>query len=86
MNSIGDIITVPDAVNEDTDVPAIVTAVADDGTVSVTVFGSSDVVEKRTGVSTETDDSEVYEESTPIAEPAATGSRRASAATIEGEK
>jgi hypothetical protein len=80
-NSIGDIITVPDSVKPDTEVPAIVTAVAEDGsTVNVTVFGNSDVVEKRV-VSTEVDEPEPV-----IEEPVATGSRRASATTAEGEK
>lgn len=50
---IGDIITVEDSIIPDTLVPALVTAVAENGSVSVYVFGSSDVIEKRTGIEIE---------------------------------
>lgn len=71
-------ITVPDAVTG-ADVPALITAENEDGSVNVVVFGSSDVIEKRI-VAKEED-----AETDPEADPAtATGKRRA-ATTESGD-
>lgn len=86
MTNVGDIVTVDDANNADTKVPAIVTAVADDGSVSLTVFGTSDVVEKRHAVTLDTDDEDADEDTDvePFVEPipAASG-RRAKSTTFD---
>lgn len=83
---IGEIITVPDSVNPDVEVPAIVTGVSADGeSANVQVFGGSDVIEKRVITAADfEDESPEAETETPPA--TATGSRRAPATTDkEGE-
>lgn len=82
MTNVGDIVTVDDAYNADSKVPAIVTAVADDGSVSLFVFGTSDVVEKRHAVTLDTDDDDTETDDEPeFVEPTATSGRRAKTAT-----
>lgn len=89
MNSIGDIVTVDDAHTEGTKVPAIVTAVSDDGSVNLTVFGTSDVVEKRHGVTLDTDDEPDDDTDDDVNAPesaVAASGKRAKPATVFSEE
>lgn len=68
-------VAVPDAITGE-DVPALVTSENEDGTVNVTVFGTSDVIEKRVNVETTPAADDATDDAV---DPNATGKRRAAA-------